>query len=161
MQWRSQKFNDIQPDTQEALDYAQSVFPQLRGISRSRIAFSINVRIGQNLRSVRIASMAWRRVMASLATYEIVDITILPSTLSSQSESALADESTSKCMLDDIPPPKYNGEASSSSPSLLGPDLYSSGVFLGCEKSPSFELSRPLQTKRRGGVFFGWLLRRP
>ncbi|EJD08553.1 uncharacterized protein FOMMEDRAFT_151421 [Fomitiporia mediterranea MF3/22] len=70
----------VQPanDFEEALNYAQSVFPQLFAVPRSRIAFAVNVRVNGILRPVRIAPMAWPRVRRSLATYEIIDISILP-----------------------------------------------------------------------------------
>ena len=105
--------------------------------------------------------MAWKRVMNSLATYEIVDIAILPSSISmghSMSASAIATVSA-KSSSDELPPPLYSGETSpiDIDPSHLGPDLYSSGVFMGCEKSPLLTAPR---LKRRSSVF-GWLLRRP
>ncbi|EJD04530.1 uncharacterized protein FOMMEDRAFT_34406, partial [Fomitiporia mediterranea MF3/22] len=65
-------------DFEEALNYAQSAFPRLPNVPRSRIALSVNVRVNGILQSVRIAPMAWPRVIRSLATYEIVDISVLP-----------------------------------------------------------------------------------
>ncbi|THH03104.1 hypothetical protein EW145_g6528 [Phellinidium pouzarii] len=135
------------PDFEEALNYAMTVFPQLAHVARDRIAFSVNVRVNGTLRTVRIASMAWERVLKSLSTYEIVDISVLPLPTISRAAKSDTDVRTSVTvdeLLDDAPPtyggPSPQGEGSGSyrDSSFLGADLQQNS-----EKSPLFTLTPP------------------
>lgn len=91
------------------MDYARSVFPQLNGVDRSRIVFSVNVRVrgGQSscpgeesLKKVRIAPMAWLRVIKSLSTYEVLQLSLLPEVPHPQGSSGSSLPSESKAIDD-------------------------------------------------------------
>ncbi|KAI5118966.1 hypothetical protein M0805_009377 [Coniferiporia weirii] len=139
-------------DFDEALSYAQKVFPQLAGIARERIAFSVNVRVGGALRAVRIAPMAWERVLKSLATYEIVDLSVLP--LASSSRAAKSDT----CVHNVHSTPDLYASGGGSDPDCP-PPMYGAELQLrDSEKSPLFTLSPPTPAiKRCSSALGGWL----
>ncbi|KAL5514201.1 hypothetical protein ACEPAG_2289 [Sanghuangporus baumii] len=154
-------------DYEQALDFAQSVFPQLAEISRTRIGFLVNVRVNGALRKVRIAPMAWPRVLQSLATYEIIELFIIPEWRASHSETELATSSQNSgvTIATEDAPPKYG------SANMLGADLRNpfsdSSKFHDSEKSPNFTLETPnaqrlppSPTVKRCMSAFSWFNRR-
>jgi len=96
------------------MDYAQSVFPQLAQLPRERIAFTVNVRVGGTPRSVRVAPMAWSRVVGSLATYEIVDLCILPQAIPNISRAAKSDTDVRSTFTSGVDDGSTSAHASSS-----------------------------------------------
>lgn len=64
--------------SQEAISCALENFPSLEAVPRDHLAFFVKVRVGGALRSVRISRNAWSKVLMSLSTYEIIDISVLP-----------------------------------------------------------------------------------
>jgi len=65
-------------DYDEAITCALENFSSLEAAPRDHIAFFVKVRVGGALRSVRISRNAWSKVLTSLSTYEIIDISVLP-----------------------------------------------------------------------------------
>lgn len=133
-------------DIEEAINFAQGVFPQLVGVARSQIAFSVNVRVNGALKTVRIAPMAWSRVLRSLATYEIIDISLLELPLATSSRFAKSESELAASVAsagDDMPPPQY---ASGSGNGMLGANLcrptLDTNSFRDSEKSPFFTLQQ-------------------
>ena len=65
---------------QQALDFAQEVFPELKDIDRDLISLEVQVSLrGQNLRrTVQIGRMAWPAVIRTLPRFETVEICIAP-----------------------------------------------------------------------------------
>ncbi|KAL5521761.1 hypothetical protein ACEPAF_2509 [Sanghuangporus sanghuang] len=154
-------------DYEQALDFAQNVFPQLVEISRTRIGFLVNVRVNGALRKVRIAPMAWPRVLQSLATYEIIELSILPELRASHSETELATSSRNSgaTIATEEAPPKYG------SANMLGADLCNpfsdNSMPHDSEKSPYFTLETPgaqqlppSPTVKRCTSAFSWFSRR-
>jgi len=112
---------------EEALEHAQNVFPQLSRVAPERIAFSVNVRVSGELRVVRIAPMAWSRVISTLSTYEIIDLSVLPHSQTSRAARSDSDIQASAAVGDDVPPPSYGGGGGltikTDDDDLLGADL--------------------------------------
>ncbi|EJD08445.1 uncharacterized protein FOMMEDRAFT_16806 [Fomitiporia mediterranea MF3/22] len=178
----------VQPahNFEEALNYAQSVFPQLCDVPRSRIAFAVNVRVNGVLRTVRIAPMAWPRVLRSLATYEIIDISILPcasspvaATRFTKSETELAtsvsasSSQRSFAVATSDEPPKYGNTSGTYGVgygySTLGLDLYKPTLDVNklkdSEKSPNYTLlvpepQSPSPVIQRCASAFSWFSKR-
>lgn len=72
-------------EIQQALDFAQEVFPELRNIDRERISLEVHtpgsVR-GQAPRStVQIGRMAWLPVISTLSRFEVVEVCVAPAPL--------------------------------------------------------------------------------
>ena len=136
------------------------VFPDLGSISRTRIAFQIAVRIGGNesYSKVRIAPMAWARAMKSLATYEIVDVIILPEPNPTQratrSETDLSTTSATPTYLtsSDDAPPKYSFSAR---PGAAGAGDVEKSTNVRASSSSQLSTPQP----RRSASPFGWLTR--
>ncbi|EIM85091.1 uncharacterized protein STEHIDRAFT_28260, partial [Stereum hirsutum FP-91666 SS1] len=58
----------------QALDFAQEVYPELRTCPRECIHFKISVSVNGSRQKVRIGSRAWGKVLANLTRYEVVEI---------------------------------------------------------------------------------------
>ena len=146
------------------------MFPQLAEISRSRIGFLVNVRVNGTLRKVRIAPMAWPRVLQSLATYEIIELAVLPELRATCSEIELATSSSvqscnATLAMSDDAPPKYG------SAGMLGAGLHNAfpdrNRYQDSEKSPYFTLDSdgahrlpPSPVVKRCTSAFSWFGRR-
>jgi len=64
---------------QQAVTFARSAFESdLTGIDKSRISFSLNVLANGKQSSVGISRVAWSKMMAHLARYEIIDVHVQP-----------------------------------------------------------------------------------
>ena len=59
---------------QEALDFAQTVYPELQLVDRSQISFNIRVVTGSMMSNVQIGSMAWTQVVSNLTRFEVIDV---------------------------------------------------------------------------------------
>jgi len=154
---------------EEAVKNAQAVFPKLADVARERIAFSVNVRVGGELRSVRIAPMAWSRVLSSLATYEIIDLSVLPYASSSRAAKSDTEVHTptsptrdngqslfvqgASSRYGDDAPPMYGFSVTESDDDESSTDLKDS------DKSPNFTLLTPVapSMSRRCASALGWL----
>ena len=128
-------------------------------MSRDRIAFSVNVRVGHDLRAARIAPMAWTGVVRSLAPFEIIDVSVLP--LSANSRAARSDTDVHTAKLEDgfgdyglgavatqDPPPQYSG----------GPNY----DLRETDKSPNYTLRVPTPASppmKRSSSALGWFSR--
>jgi hypothetical protein len=63
----------------QAVTFARSAFESdLTGIDKSRISFSLNVLANGKQSSVGISRVAWSKMMAHLARYEIIDVHVQP-----------------------------------------------------------------------------------
>lgn len=60
--------------SQEALDFAQEVYPELKSVPRDSIHFKISVSVNGTRQKVRIGSRAWSKVLSNLTRYEVVEI---------------------------------------------------------------------------------------
>ncbi|KAH8115469.1 hypothetical protein DFH11DRAFT_1743049 [Phellopilus nigrolimitatus] len=137
----------------------KAFFHNLQHVARERIAFSVNVRVGSMLRTVRIAPMAWGRVLHSLATYEIVDLSILPLASTSRAAKSETDIITSAPGITEDAPPQYGYSGSgpglsfgdSKDSNLLGADLRDS------DRSPQALLQQPASpVMKRCTSALGW-----
>ena len=62
---------------QQAIDFAQKVFPELGHTPREHISFSVTVKgEDKSLQHVRIGPMAWGPVVAALPQFHYVDISV-------------------------------------------------------------------------------------
>lgn len=59
---------------EEALDFAQTVYPELQLVDRSQISFNIRVVTGSMMSNVQIGSMAWTQVVSNLTRFEVIDV---------------------------------------------------------------------------------------
>jgi len=61
---------------EQAIDYAQDAFPDLRDVDRSLICLEVRVVLNSQAerKTARIGRMAWAPVVATLAQYEIVEV---------------------------------------------------------------------------------------
>ncbi|KAF8260489.1 hypothetical protein EI94DRAFT_1706245 [Lactarius quietus] len=66
---------------EQAVDFAQEAFPELKDVDRSLIYFAVRVVLSNphtERKMARIGRMAWAPVMADLSQYEIVEIHVEP-----------------------------------------------------------------------------------
>lgn len=120
------------------------------------IAFSVNVRVSGELRTVRIAPMAWSRVISTLSTYEIIDLSVLPHSQISRAARSDSDIQSSAVVGDDAPPPSYGGAGltiKTGDDDLLGADLREPKT-----PSPATSLSPSSPSlNRRCASALGWI----
>ncbi|RPD76025.1 hypothetical protein L226DRAFT_612278 [Lentinus tigrinus ALCF2SS1-7] len=64
--------------SQQAIDLAQDVFPELVDIARERISICVNGTIGKQAGHIRIAPIAWSVVVLKLSSFEILDVVVQP-----------------------------------------------------------------------------------
>ncbi|KAI0719850.1 hypothetical protein C8T65DRAFT_635397 [Cerioporus squamosus] len=92
---------------EQAIDFAQSVYPALGDIARERISICVNGHIGKNPGHIRIAPMAWKIVVAKLTSFEILDIVVLPAAHKRKDPSAADQTVDVEDSMSHDEPPKY------------------------------------------------------
>ncbi|TFK86723.1 hypothetical protein K466DRAFT_586979 [Polyporus arcularius HHB13444] len=98
---------------EQAIDFAQSVFPELVDIARDRISICVNGQIGKQGGHIRIAPMAWGIVIAKLSSFEILDVVVQPSPPHSKGSSAVDQAVDVKHSMSHDDPPGYEEQKSS------------------------------------------------
>ena len=61
---------------QKALDFAQTVYPELQLVDRSLISFNVRVVTDSMMSNIQIGSMAWTQVVSNLIRFEVIDIRV-------------------------------------------------------------------------------------
>jgi len=61
---------------EEALDFAQKVFPELKDVDRESISFQMRAHTGTAEHPARIAPMAWQQILGILTRFEILEIQV-------------------------------------------------------------------------------------
>ncbi|KAI0090506.1 hypothetical protein BDY19DRAFT_712994 [Irpex rosettiformis] len=65
-------------DLEEAINLAYEVYPELTSIPRSRIQFTISVKVKQGSAQVVVSRTAWTYVAAQMRQFEIIYVHVLP-----------------------------------------------------------------------------------
>ncbi|RDX52552.1 hypothetical protein OH76DRAFT_1400350 [Lentinus brumalis] len=92
---------------EQAIDFAQSVFPELLDIARDRISICVNGQIGKQGGHIRVAPMAWGIVIAKLSSFEILDVVVQPSPPQGKGSSAVDQAVDVKHSMSHDDPPGY------------------------------------------------------
>ncbi|KAI0665695.1 hypothetical protein C8Q78DRAFT_985997 [Trametes maxima] len=126
---------------EEGVQFAQRVFPELASVDPARIVISVNGIVNQKRQLIRIGAMAWKTVVFSRARFEVLDITLDPEIVVSDTDGE-RDAPPDYASLKEKDP---NGDflAPSRAPSprrtqgRLLPDLTSGGLPRSRSRSPS------------------------
>ena len=115
--------------SQQALDFAIDVFPELAHIPRDRLSICVNGHIGRQAGHIRVAPMAWGAVVPKLSSFEILDVVVQPTP--PKGADPVVDVKNGLHAHSDEPP-KYEEKKSDGSSSGVGLGTQRDGSSQGC-----------------------------